>query len=337
MRNYVWKYSRGKVYRERETMTFLRIFNLLLVGLVAWLALNKWQKRRATYEDRPTIVATVNGKPIFARDLLASARSDGQDPSPAKLRSALARQIRMEVVSEKADRESVETQKIDLLTRTVLHQFSDTEEERAAFSASKMDQSLLRRQLERHLRVEMWLSAAAKSEPTEAECRAWFAAHPEIAEMPEMVQASHFCAIFPPRGTALELLEKNDLIRDAQSRLQEGIPFSQLIDAFSDDPAKKTTCGSLHWFGHQRMEPEIIEAAFKQPIGEFGAPITTRFGHHLLLVSDRTPAVTLTYEEVAGEVRQYCRAEMEQKKIEALVAGLQQRAKIKIFDPQLEL
>ncbi len=314
---------------------WLLVLNFLLLGGMLWLVIERNWKFHEPIQGIPSVVAKVNGRLLYAVDLLSAAQVDRQKPDADQLRLALRRLIRMEVVSQRVMNLSIEKAKIDKRWEIQSHQFPDAVSLKTALRAAGLSENDLRQRLETQIQAERWLRETAKSVPTIAECRAWFTAHPEITTLPEVAKASHFAAIFPPNGTPAELLEKVDLIRDAQSRLADGIPFPQLIGALSDDPAKKVTYGSLFWFRRERMESALAKAAFAQPLNEIGKPVETRFGFHLILVSERHPAATLTFEDVADEVRQYCCDEQERKKIEATVTDLVQRAKIEILDPHL--
>ena len=317
-------------------MTVLRLLNLLLAGCLVWLVVQKIEKSSSPVSGFSSVIGKVNGRPIYAHDLLSAAQIDGKMPDQNRLQLAWKNQIQLELASEKARDVSVPNEELERQLQLVRDQFDDGDRAKNAQISSGLTDAELRRRFERNLKAEHWLRTAAHCEPTDAECRAWFAANPEISQFPEAVEATHFAAIFPPNGTPLEFLEKGDLIRNAQSRLADGIPFPQLIEALSDDPAKKLTHGSLGWFGRTRLEPAIIEAAFHQPLQQIGPPVETRFGFHLIQVSQRNPASTLTYEQVADEVRQRCRDEQERKKIESLMADFVQHAKIEIFDPRFQ-
>jgi foldase protein PrsA len=314
----------------RSFLPWLWILNLALLLGVGGLSYWRSPIDARTVQGLPAVVAKVNGRPLFARDLFSAAPPSSTRPSDAQLRSALDRMIREEVVAQNVPAVGGSP---DAILATLRLQMNDPGQESAALSAAGLTEPSLRARLTRHLQIRQGLLAAARRVPSEQDCRAWFAAHPEIADLPEVAQASHCAAIWSPRKTPQDVLEKNALLSDMQTRLREGIPFPQLIDALSDDPAQKSTHGSLFWFRRERMETSLVEAAFAQPLQVVGPPVATRFGWHLLQVAEHRPAARLTYEEVAPEVRRRCSDEMQRKKIETLVADWLQRAKVEIFAP----
>ena len=66
--------------------------------------------------------------------------------------------------------------------------------------------------------------------------------------------------------------------------------FAELAKAESGCPSKERG-GDLGLFGHRQMVPEFDEAAFSLPIGQVSEPVKTQFGYHLILVTEKVPAV----------------------------------------------
>ena len=49
--------------------------------------------------------------------------------------------------------------------------------------------------------------------------------------------------------------------------------------------------GDLDFFGHGQMVKEFDEAAFALPVGKISDIVKTQFGYHVILVTDKKPAV----------------------------------------------
>ena len=61
--------------------------------------------------------------------------------------------------------------------------------------------------------------------------------------------------------------------------------------SFSQDPSAQQNKGDLYYFSVGRMVPEFEDAAYALKTGEITpAPIRTRFGLHIIKVTDRKPA-----------------------------------------------
>ncbi len=65
--------------------------------------------------------------------------------------------------------------------------------------------------------------------------------------------------------------------------------------------------------------------------GQVSGMVETRFGYHLIMVTERTPESTLSYEEVKDRLEQYLKQQKVQEEIAAYVETLKGKAKIERF------
>ena len=87
---------------------------------------------------------------------------------------------------------------------------------------------------------------------------------------------------------------KIDGIRE---RALAGEDFAALAKENSDCPSKDRG-GSLGSFGRGQMVKPFEEAAFTQELGVVGPVVETQFGYHVILVTDRTEAGKIEFEDV---------------------------------------
>lgn len=76
-------------------------------------------------------------------------------------------------------------------------------------------------------------------------------------------------------------------LEDAKERLQSGEDFGELAKLMSDDPGSANDGGELGWRGPGEFVPEFEQVAENLEIGEISEPFRTRFGWHILEVTDR--------------------------------------------------
>ncbi len=99
----------------------------------------------------------------------------------------------------------------------------------------------------------------------------------------EQVQASHI------------LLKTDDpkKAKDAETRINAlrkkltTSNFKIMANATTEDASGKGKGGSLGWFGKGRMVPKFEETAFKMKVGTISEPIKSRFGYHIIYLTDK--------------------------------------------------
>lgn len=107
----------------------------------------------------------------------------------------------------------------------------------------------------------------------------------------EEIRASHIILTFrqdaKPEDSAAVYKQAREIIADARA----GKDFSQLALSFSQDPGVQQNKGDLYYFSTGRMVPEFEDGVYALKTGEITPqPIKTRFGLHIIKVTDRKPS-----------------------------------------------
>jgi len=92
-----------------------------------------------------------------------------------------------------------------------------------------------------------------------------------------------------PQAVARHILVKTEAeALDLKSRLEAGEGFADLAKAHSSCPSGADG-GSLGRFSKGQMVPEFDRVVFGDlPVGQVSEPVQTQFGHHLILVEERS-------------------------------------------------
>lgn len=101
------------------------------------------------------------------------------------------------------------------------------------------------------------------------------------------VRASHILIAIPENATPQDTMEAYNTIKELRNRALKGEDFGQLAHQHSNDPSAKTNFGDLGYFSAFRMVYPFETAAFNTPLGEVSKPFRTRFGYHIVKVTDK--------------------------------------------------
>lgn len=100
------------------------------------------------------------------------------------------------------------------------------------------------------------------------------------------VEASHILILLDENASPKDTLKAYNELLNIRKDILKGADFGETAAKFSQDPSAKENKGYLGYFSAFRMVYPFESAAFKTPIGSVSMPIRTRFGYHLIKVTD---------------------------------------------------
>ncbi len=169
---------------------------------------------------------------------------------------------------------------------------------------------------------------AGKINITEEDAKKYYDENPTKFEVKEQIRASHI--LIKPDTTDSEA-DPNQVKAEAKVKIQGlleqikgGADFAELAKANSDCPSAARG-GDLDFFERGKMVPPFDKAAFALEVGKVSDIVETRFGYHIIKVTDRKDAGTTSFEQAkASLIRQLTQQkqnEFANKYIESLKAA----------------
>ncbi len=104
------------------------------------------------------------------------------------------------------------------------------------------------------------------------------------------IKAGHILLRLDENALPKDTLEVYNKIMKIYDRIIKGEDFFQLAKVSSEDPSAKENNGDLGYFTALQMVYPFENVAFNTNIGQVSKPIRTRFGYHLLKISDKREA-----------------------------------------------
>jgi peptidyl-prolyl cis-trans isomerase C len=216
-----------------------------------------------------TVIATVNGKPIYLSDLRTAAEG-----LPANLRGMPPQMLYPMLLDQLIDGQALvdEARKEGLDKDPVVAREVQSAEDRALQSAM--------------------LSKVVGPTVTDAAVKARFEKDAASQPPEEEVRASHI--LVPTEADAKKII----------AELDNGADFATLAKQNSTDPGGKNG-GDLGFFKKGDMVPEFAAAAFALKPGQITqTPVHTQFGWHVIKLEERRTAPPPTFEQSKDELRQ---------------------------------
>ncbi len=164
-------------------------------------------------------------------------------------------------------------------------------------------------------------------EPTSEEIATFYEENTSSFKTEEYATARHIligCAEDAPAEERANAKAEAEAVRQ---QLLAGADFAETAREKSTCPSKERG-GDLGSFARGRMVPEFEEAAFSQEIGVVGPVIETRFGYHIIEVTDRQPASTQSFDQVQEQIRDHLTSQARNEAFMTYVRGLRDGAAI---------
>lgn len=322
-----------------HTERVIPFWRLLIVLTLITLASPAYVGESQSAEQK---VAVVNGTVIkqaeFDSELnrvLERLQRTGRIPNDLE-RSQIKKQVLENLIARellyqesqkkgiKVDQKEIEAQITALKGR-----FPSEVEFKNALSTANLTEADLRFQFERDVAIRKLLDdqIGGKSTVSEKESRAYYDGNLESFKKPEQVRASHILIKVDPGADEAKKAEARTKIESLQAKLKNGEDFGALAKEYSEGPSGPKG-GDLGFFGRGQMVKPFEETAFSMKPGQVSGMVETRFGYHLIMVTERTPESTLSYEEVKDRLEQYLKQQKAQAEIAAYVETLKSKAKI---------
>ncbi|MHC1697889.1 MAG: peptidylprolyl isomerase [Geobacteraceae bacterium] len=205
----------------------------------------------------------------------------------------------------------------------------------AAYDKALKDSGLTEKELEEFARKEIYINnlieqeIAAKITISDADAKKFYDENTDKFKQAESVQASHILIGVDPKLSAEEKGKAKEKAEGLLKRAKAGEDFAALAKDNSTCPSAPQG-GNLGYFGKGQMVPEFEKAAFSLKPGEISNLVETKFGYHIIKVTDKKAAGTVSFDEAKKEIANYLKIQKIQQNISAHVEKLRKEAKIEI-------
>ena len=158
----------------------------------------------------------------------------------------------------------------------------------------------------------------------------YYTNNPNLFKSPEQVKASHILIKVPANADQAEKEKALITIQGLKSRVAKGENFATLAQDYSDCPSRAKG-GDLGFFARKQMVSPFSKAAFDLAPGETSDVVETRFGYHLIRVTERMEVQTLAFSDVKKQIAGRLQREKEEQRIGAYVSKLKKKADIQRY------
>lgn len=306
-----------------------------------WVSASFAENEADTQKDE--VVASVNGTKITQADLdreivNISNRYSNQmkglplpdDIANKALDTLITRQLLYEA-SQKAQIKINEND-VDQNLQQTISRFPDKETFDSALKRENVTIDELKSEIRHGLAIQTYVEDmfVSKTEVSDDELKTYYETNPELFKHPEMVRASHILVSLDAEANDAQKAEALAKIEEVAKKVKEGGDFAELAKANSDCPSSNNG-GDLGFFKKGQMVKPFEDAAFSMNSGEVSPIVETRFGYHIIKVTEKQEEGSYSMDQVKPQIQQVLIREKVQKLLEKDIETLKAKAEIKTF------
>jgi len=165
---------------------------------------------------------------------------------------------------------------------------------------------------------------------TDEEAKEYYEKNKENFHRPESVKASHILIMVEENASDEEKAKAKERILEIKKKLENGGEFAELAKKFSEGPSA-ANAGDLGYFRRGQMVKPFEDAAFALQPGQVSDVVETRFGYHVIKVTDKTAESTASFDELKDRITMFLKQEKVQNQLNSFVEKLRKESDIQIF------
>jgi peptidyl-prolyl cis-trans isomerase C len=163
----------------------------------------------------------------------------------------------------------------------------------------------------------------ARPEISDEEARRWYEEN-RSSYSTTRVRASHILLADEETATAV----RNEVLENPTG-------FPEIARDRSEDKMSAKRGGDLGTFGVGRMVPEFERAAFALEPGEISQPVKTRYGWHLIKITERDEGEIRPFETVKPQIKSLLANRRVEEQVKAKLDALRAAAEVRIDEEAL--
>ncbi|MFQ5915129.1 MAG: peptidylprolyl isomerase [Nitrospinota bacterium] len=289
----------------------------------------------------PEVVARVNEEPIHKSDLLdrvkglqARTRGATDNTSAAFYRRVLDELVGAELLYQASVARNLipADAEVEAQIEAIQGRFPGAGEFEQSLSTQGLTLTKLRAVINKEMSIQKLIEAeiAGRVTVSEEAKKKFYEENRELMKQPEKLRLSHILVRVAEDAPPEVREEAKKKAGDLRGRVEQGEDFGALARQYSDDPGSKANGGELIITRGQTVPP-FEQAALALEPEELSDVVETRFGYHIIKLSERIPSGVAPYQEVEGQIGEFLGQRGLQEQVEAEIEVLRSQAQVQIF------
>ena len=262
------------------------------------------------------------------------------------------------LINQEVEKRGIKVTKEDVnnAIKEIIDKVGSKEQLDSVLKQNGISSAQFRKDLEEEVRMKKLAKELGNSSASEAEAKKFYDSNIAKFKYPEKVRASHILVMANPDEIREIIVSdsKNKGLTEVQiqTKVNEELAarkakaeslynqaktnvdgFAKLAQENSDDTTSAVKGGDLGFFAKEEMVPEFSKAAFATRPNTVAPVVQSRYGYHVILVTDRMAAGQQPFEKVKGDIQNYLENQKQLKMLDNLTESLKKNATIDFVNP----
>ncbi|MHB8809024.1 MAG: peptidylprolyl isomerase [Desulfobulbaceae bacterium] len=295
---------------------------------------------QAVQEDGRLVVAKVNGTSIYEEQLnqqlqsiLGKFKKFGKREFSPELLRLKREQVLNQLIDTTLIQQASQAFKVDDVDQKVRTRIGEI---RKGPSASKLEgrsDAELRESIRGQILMDEYLEQNGIARPVvpEKDIKAYYAKNRVSFTAQESVKVRHILVKTGEDATPEEKERARAKIDRVRQMILGGKAFAEVAAEHSECDSAAAG-GDLGYIEKGFMPPEFDRVAFSPEPGGLSEIVQTKFGYHVLEVTDMKPESVVPYDDKVKEfIEKFLQSEMKRQKLATHIRELREQARIEIF------
>ncbi len=301
-------------------------------------------------DDNSKIVATVNGEPIYEKELNESValrfnkrkkygmRTDHMSP---EVDYAIKMQVLDDLINSSVlyqaamaekDLPSVEDE-VEQQILSLANTFGSEEDYDKFLATKNTSLEKKRAYFRKSYLVQAYFDKKGLTKPDipEKDIKALYEQQKKSFRIPEQVKLSQIFIKVDKSASPEDKKKAEKAAKEAKKLLTDGKEFDEVTKELSEKTGLKISGGERGYIKRGVLPVEVDDVAFSIMPWKISDVIKSSFGYHVLMIADKKPATYTRYEKTRDFLLKYLETEAVRKNVAEHTQELRQKAKIEIF------
>lgn len=299
-------------------------------------------------DSAASVVATVNGITITRQDFdremetakkyFAHEGHDAKDKAQEQERrqAVLDKLVNGAILYDASVKEGIKVDPaaVDAEFNAYKARFHAEKEFQDALAKLSFDEAGIKEKIGQSLAIEQFINEkfVGKAKVAEQEIKDYYDNNVSAFASPEQVRASHILITVKPDADEATKKEAHKKLERIRKKIIAGGDFAAFAKKNSECPSSAKG-GDLGYFSRGQMVKPFENTVFAMMPGDVSDIVETQFGYHLIKLTDKKHASTVSYDDAKERIKGYLQRNKSQQALVEYLKAKHETAKISTHLP----